>query len=117
MSYYQDLSYYEYFNNTDDSLNIGWLSIDNEYPKGTTPQEAIEKIRELTQKPVNICRGTHRCEFCDTNPKMGNGEIRVPAPDVIFASPVLILHYIEEHEYKPPEAFIQALMYDRPKNT
>jgi hypothetical protein len=112
MSHYKDLTEYEYFTNNDDSLNVGWLGIGNDHDTGNTPSEAIEKLREIVSKPIHLCRGTQQCEFCETNPPRGNGEIRVTDPDTgqTYASPVMILHYIEEHEYRPPEVFIQALL-------
>jgi hypothetical protein len=39
----------------------------------------------------------------------GNGEIWVPGDDVIYAAPVLIVHYIEEHGYLPPPQFLKAV--------
>jgi hypothetical protein len=43
------------------------------------------------------------------NTRMSNGEIRVCHEGVIFASPVLIAHYIEEHGYQPPIQFLRAV--------
>jgi hypothetical protein len=41
--------------------------------------------------------------------RWSNGEIRVPGDDVIYAAPLLIVHYIEEHGYLPPAEFLKAL--------
>jgi hypothetical protein len=39
----------------------------------------------------------------------GNGEIRIAAASgVIFVAPVLILHYVAAHSYKPPREFLDA---------
>jgi hypothetical protein len=41
---------------------------------------------------------------------MGNGEIRVQAPDgQIYVAPALICHYIARHKYLPPKEFIEAV--------
>jgi hypothetical protein len=61
-----------------------------------------------------IACGHHRCEFCpSTGPwtlaNCSNSEIFVPAQGVIYVAPAMILHYIEAHEYKPPDEFIDAL--------
>jgi hypothetical protein len=41
--------------------------------------------------------------------RLGNGEIRVPgANGLVYAAPTLICHYIDEHEYGPPEDFLHA---------
>ena len=39
------------------------------------------------------------------------GEFHVQAKDgTIYSAPTLILHYIDEHNYLPPEGFIDALL-------
>jgi len=87
----------------------------------------------LAAKPVELYRGFHVCELCakpgppketlpprhavlDMNSRYGkwlasrksNGEIRVSWAGVTFAAPVLIVHYIEEHGYRPPVQFLKA---------
>jgi len=42
-------------------------------------------------------------------PREGNGEIRVANEAVIFAAPVLVVHYLEEHAYLPPAEFLKAV--------
>jgi hypothetical protein len=32
-----------------------------------------------------------------------------PMEGVMFAAPVLIVHYIEEHSYAPPEEFLKGI--------
>jgi hypothetical protein len=42
---------------------------------------------------------------------MGNGEIRVRDADGIwYAAPRLVIHYVVEHNYCPPQAFIEAVL-------
>jgi hypothetical protein len=41
----------------------------------------------------------------------GNGEIRVWSGDgVIYVAPVLILHYVKVHGYRPPQSFVDAVL-------
>jgi hypothetical protein len=40
---------------------------------------------------------------------LGVKNLLVPAGDVIYAAPSLIIHYIEHHGYKPPDEFLAAL--------
>jgi hypothetical protein len=72
-------------------------------------------------------RGWHRCGFCvqtrDEDAKgglvvsrdtrsavLGDAEIRVVAAGgKLFVAPTLILHYVVEHGYQPPSAFIEAV--------
>ena len=78
-------------------------------------------------------RGIHEWNFCradqwpplplDENPGiavgnqnllLGNWEIWIPGPnEMVYATPALIIHYIEKHEYCPPEEFIEAAMSEK----
>jgi len=41
--------------------------------------------------------------------RWGNGEIRVADAGIVYAAPVLVVHYIEEHDYLPPTQFLKAV--------
>jgi hypothetical protein len=41
--------------------------------------------------------------------RSSNGEVRVVCGGVMFAAPVLIVHYIGEHCYLPPAQFLKAI--------
>lgn len=41
---------------------------------------------------------------------IGSAEIRVFGADVVYAAPTLIYHYVIVHHYKPPSAFVRALL-------
>ena len=126
MSYFADLTPYSYFEESSlpdypQALNIGWLSADHEYPKGEVPPELLEKLRTLSRTYiVNGTRGFHICELCtppgvgafdpSLNFTPGNGEIWVASEtEVFYAAPMLAIHYIEAHHYRPPEVFLDAL--------
>jgi hypothetical protein len=40
---------------------------------------------------------------------MGTANVFVPAGDVVFVAPSLLLHYIDSHEYQPPSEFQRAV--------
>jgi hypothetical protein len=45
----------------------------------------------------------------------GNGEIWLTTPGGInYAAPVMVVHYIDEHMYLPPVAFIDAVRMGDP---
>jgi hypothetical protein len=44
-----------------------------------------------------------------TKSRSSNGEIRIRNGDIVYAAPVLIVHYIEEHGYLPPSEFLRAV--------
>lgn len=42
---------------------------------------------------------------------VGGAEIRVTGADgTVYATPDMIIHYVERHQYKPPDQFIAAVM-------
>ena len=74
--------------------------------------------------PVARTRGLHTCELCPPSVKqpfvvtresvsitLGASEVRVISlQGVVFASPSLLWHYMEAHEYRPPDSFVDALL-------
>ncbi|MBW4681284.1 MAG: hypothetical protein KME19_14375 [Microcoleus vaginatus WJT46-NPBG5] len=133
MTYYKDLSPYEYFRDYEpfglNLINVGWLSKSEPFPEGETSQEFKAKLFEfcLDEYVVQITRGFHTCEFCggshQGNPqygeahdlaRLGNGEIRVIGQSALYAAPTLIHHYVVDHRYNPPEEFIKAVLSGPP---
>ena len=135
--FYPDLSPYCYdeLDEGDEegvALNVGWLTLSESFVSASAPPGLLERLRLLSETPVNLTRGEHLCEFCvselrspDVGPRsdaeviaklrerngFGNGEIRVEGDeDVVFYAPTLIVHYVEMHKYCPPPAFINAVM-------
>lgn len=128
--YYEDLSAYDYLD-TDSfragepgryvtfrpaytRLNVGWLEAGRPYPTGPLPEAFVEKLAAVQDaQRMNICRGFHVCDLCPPgkrSPK-GNGEIRIPGePGSAYAAPSLIGHYVSTHDYRPPQAFIDAVL-------
>jgi hypothetical protein len=135
--YYPDLTPYDYgMTEYKDALNIGWLEIGHEFPIGDFPEKE-ELLRRLEAKKIeNKYRGFHGCEFCEndkfankfnperiTNPNfveppekewhVGNGEYIVQWNGKTYSAPVLVVHYIKSHNYKPPQEFIDAVMNEK----
>ena len=108
-------------------LMIGWLDNEHGFPKGVVPSVVVEQLWKLIElrSPLfdlhaNVVRGIHPCNLCGevikrgkSNGKrtlLGTSELWVPSKDKWFASPTLIVHYIEKHKYVPPKAFTDAVM-------
>ena len=131
MATFPDLSEYTYFawgTQADPDaqeqrmLNVGWLGRDLPFERGAPQSAVVEALIVLADAPRNLMRGYHYCEFCDAESpirvaapvprgyvNLGNGEIHVQGGDGLFyAAPTLIVHYIVEHEYRPPEEFQAA---------
>jgi hypothetical protein len=117
--YFPDLTPYEYASakKQPNVLNVGWLSSAHPFRSGVPDDRLIEALRYLVANPVNLFRGGHFCEFCPPSPTKlspniaGNGEIQVTnASGVTYVAPVLILHYVAVHGYRPPQEFIDAVL-------
>ncbi len=117
MAYYKDLTPYEYGMSAKGIVNIGWLENGNPYPRGNFPEK--QKILRIlkSMKTSHLCRGFHCCDLCEMpaprgsegmsqSLNHGNGEYRVGR----FSSPDLIIHYMEDHNYRPPQEFIDAVL-------
>jgi hypothetical protein len=124
MTYYPDLSPYEYRQPSaiDHVLNIGWLDASHPFRTGIVPNEVLTAVLRLCQSPVNRTRGFHVCQLCNSPMfgvtieiegkiiSLGSAEIRVTGEEnKTYASPDLIYHYMKEHQYSPPEEFLRAL--------
>lgn len=126
MAHFEDHTPYQYNGNSQPGVvHIGWLGRGHAYPKGVVPRELIDMMHKLANEPTELYRGYHVCELCEFPEKLhgrpyaeqweweksrvSNGEIRVTGEGFIYAAPVLITHYIEEHGYLPPTDFLLAL--------
>src|SRR5205823_2146919 len=77
--------------------------------------ECLDRLKEFIARYRNTgdiyCfpgfGGLHQCEFCGQ--AYGLDNLGVPSGDLLFVFPDLIVHYVEQHGYKPPEEFIAAL--------
>jgi len=138
VTYFKDLTPYEYFAReeplTPKPLNVGWLSRQMPFEKGQTSQAFKDKLLEfcLDEFVVLIARGFHVCEFCGLSTEqwqkeqeakygknaqwanLGDGEIRVLGKSAVYAAPTLIYHYVIQHQYKPPDEFIEAILAGKP---
>jgi hypothetical protein len=134
--YYPDLSPYQYGELPDGcaaARNVGWLDSAEPYTRGPVPNGFAECLADLVENTLtNLTRGYHACDFClaeirgeaagafDAKALMaalreraalGNGEVVVTSADgSCLVAPALVLHYVERHGYRPPNAFVEAVM-------
>ena len=121
--YYPDLTPYEYgFKSEYNVVNVGWLSKDHEFPTGDVSELFINNLKKfMLRPPCNRMRGWHTCEFCggercsylEYNGEsiyLGNGEVWIADVNekLIYAAPTMIWHYINIHNYLPPDQFIKS---------
>jgi hypothetical protein len=110
MTYFADLTPYTYLEHDDAPelpvVNVGWLDAEHAFPKGQAPDHLVAGLARRAEHPDQLTRGYHYCELCQE--ARGNGEIRVRDDTRIYAAPTLVVHYITEHGYLPPEDFRAA---------
>jgi hypothetical protein len=123
MTYFADLSDYEYMPEFSraGTLNVGWLDPGHQIHQGRVNDDAAATLWQCCKVSVAQTRGIHLCELCNSGiPSiaerdgvkllLGSAEIRVLTKGGrIYAAPTLIYHYIEVHQYLPPDEFLQAL--------
>lgn len=124
MASFEDLTNYSYMH-YENSKNIGWLSEQYPYPKGKVSEEFIDNLWIYLHVNISKVRGQYGCDLCSQSQEknykatykgrsitLGFDEIRVLSEDgkTAYAAPNLIYHYILEHDYRPPEEFIQAVL-------
>jgi hypothetical protein len=117
MTWFEDLTQYTYLGShptTPPTLNVGWLSRDRHFAQGHVPQRFVSRLHELcAHARTRQTRGLHACELCPVlnNDNTGSAEIRaVGANGTRYAAPTLILHYVTEHSYAPPQVFVEAVL-------
>lgn len=103
-------------------LNVGWLALGEPFETWEAPAEFLDKFFLLLLDLKFLTCGIHSCEFCGGEEHhtaerfgyksyLGTSEIRVKGLNgETFAVPTLAYHYVERHGYKPPQAFIDAVM-------
>lgn len=128
MTHYEDLSTYAYSESVENKtlLNIGWLGRDISFPRGVIPTGFVERLAVAGSPSINLMRGTHYCSVCpehtyedhsywsvtlDRNIWLGMSEIDILGEgNIIYVAPSLIIHYIEAHDYLPPQEYMDAVM-------
>ena len=123
MTWYPDLSEETMIISGPHVRAVGWLDNDHDLPTGTVSGEFVGKLSSITkvgditmsglyEDPFDLLLsryfGFHTCELC-LNFHSGDN-IVVPAEKVLYVAPVMILHYVEEHQYLPPKAFVDAVL-------
>ena len=128
MTYFADLSECTYFGSefAEKLRAVGWLEHNKNHSTGEVSEKFFERLCELLGdpwNPIDFC-GSHECDFCrfsqktNENTKYKKREIKitscvnlfVPGDGFIYVAPELIAHYIDAHNYSPPEEFCRAVM-------
>ena len=124
MTYFEDLSSYEYAANLvrADTRNVGWLDHEHAFPRKPPSETLLDRLWAYCRVSVAQTRGVHACAMCPPSDLsyraerhgvsvlLGTSEIRVFGNDgIVYAAPTLVYHYVSRHHYSPPEEFAAAL--------
>lgn len=107
---------------------VGWIEQPS-FPTGPVPQACIVALAAAHSTGVfrDGTRGIHTCTLCGRNMRKvrwglfpwrilrlkGHGHYLVRRGDTVYMAPELLLHYIREHRYLPPEEFVDAVLHGR----
>ena len=108
-------------------LAIGWLDAEHPYTQGKTSDDFRERLYELCLHPFIVFnRGLMKCPFCQKEgkpePTVWNGQkmpygasrIHIHGQGKKYIAHGLLFHYVNDHNYRPPDEFVEAVM--RPRN-
>lgn len=105
-------------------LGVGWLDKTMSYPKDDVDPRFVKKLADLLVDPwyPYPTLSSHRCDFCrfsrgpvfvsiaGRSLRIGDKILFVPGDGKLYAAPNMIVHYIDSHEYAPPEEFVAAVL-------
>lgn len=101
---------------------IGWIE-EAGFTTAEVPDEFVEAL--IAAYPSKIIpdgtRGWHTCTLCSVEmPKVewkgkeidvtGYGHYLVRYEEAVYMAPALLLHYVLDHNYCPPQVFIDAVI-------
>jgi hypothetical protein len=116
MSYFPDMGCESLVASGDHIRAIGWLHPDYTYTKGEVPAQFLARLKAFVSRSGDSAEalyfgafgGFHTCEFCGQAHGIGN--FGVPSGDLLFVAPEMVVHYIEQHDYRPPDEFVAAML-------
>ncbi len=115
---------YHQSGNRPNTLNVGWIDAEKEFPKGSVPDVFVRRLWQFCKIPMVQTRGFHVCNLCNMPKEVvplleyegqtlrfGSAEIRVLGLNgIIYAAPNLVFHYVRDHGYLPPQSFVDAVL-------
>jgi hypothetical protein len=124
MTYYKDFTPCTYFDGHSwlcRLMAIGWLEHGKPFPKGRLSNLVVERVNVLRDQffkafPSLAFRGLHQCSLCaerkqsDATLAQSHINLFIPHRGFVFIAPARIDHYMQVHDYCPPESFIEALL-------
>lgn len=92
-------------------IAVGYLDITEEYQKGIVSQNFINKLRQIWDTGSRLMSlGHHTCEFCGNATSSSEKILQDEKNKVRYKFPEMIFHYMEKHDYQPPEDFVLFIL-------
>jgi hypothetical protein len=118
MTFFADLEPCTYFfQGTESRLKaVGWLEHGHPFTTGSVSAGFRSKLEELVRSPWMpvFFMGPHFCTICKAkDPALRHGAAYnafIPGNGFLYVAPQLIVHYIDDHAYAPPEEFVRAVL-------
>lgn len=92
---------------------VGWLERGQHYARGPVEKSVYDKLVELAKDPFQpiVAAGFHQCDLCQFDAeRVGASNLFIPGEKLIFVCPELVVHYVNAHEYRPPDEFCTAVL-------
>jgi hypothetical protein len=116
MAHFHDLAPCTYFHGRHalpPLLAVGWLEPGHVFATGEVPADLLTRltaIRRSNKMPwPYFYMGGVTC-WCGDRRTFSTKNLFIPTNGVIYASPEGVIHYIAAHSYRPPDAFIEAVL-------
>ena len=91
---------------------VGWLSCEYSYPKGKIASGFLERLSIFCCSSHIYYMGSMKLPTCGDNRHcLGSGDILIFGPGDVYIAPNMIYHYVADHDYLPPDEFIQAVLF------
>ena len=100
---------------------VGWLEAAYRFTSGDVPDGVVFRLAHMVEQtrrafPHYVFRGGHDCSLCAAEGRWvrtagwSQENLIIPGEGQIYAAPSGVVHYIEHHRYRPPQAFIAAAL-------
>jgi hypothetical protein len=108
----EDLSTNGYFVHGANVRAIGWLEVGYPFTRGPVPGDILATLKAQVVKAYQVAyhMGFHECSLCpEGRQRTGLDNLMVPTRGLLYVAPELVVHYIEDHGYRPPDEFLVAV--------
>lgn len=96
---------------------IGWLDLHHPFPQGEVSQVFVEALQQHLEEAWTpfLSMGIHPCPFCpqkkETVLAASGTLLWIPDEQTLYVTPGLVSHYIQSHNYQPPDVFMKAVLH------